>query len=183
MDPKKVSSILEWPIPKIIKELQSFLVLANYYRRFIPIFASIAYPLHCLLKKNSKFNWSTETQTAFDNIKSKFSSALILVYPNRELSFMVETDSSNFAIGAILSQTTPKDNKIHPVAFFSRSLNSAERNYPIYDKELLVTVDALEHWRHLLKGTDTPFTVFSDHRNLFYQKKPEKLTQRLVHWA
>ena len=183
MDPKKVSSILEWPIPKNIKELQSFLGLANYYRRFIPSFASIAHPLHCLLKKNSKFNWSTETQIAFDNIKSKFSSAPILVYPNRELPFMVETDSSNFAIGAILSQTTPKDNKIHPVAFFSRSLNSAERNYPIYDKELLAIVDALEHWRHLLKGTDTPFTVFSDHRNLLYQKKPEKMTQRLVRWA
>jgi len=183
MDPKKVSSILEWPIPKNVKELQSFLGLANYYRRFIPSFAAIAHPLHCLLKKNVKFIWSTETQDAFDNIKSRFSSAPILAYPNRELPFMVETDSSNFAIGAILSQTLPKDNKVHPVAFFSRSLNAAERNYPIYDKELLAIVDALEQWRHLLKGTDTPFTIFSDHRNLLYQKKPEKMTQRLVRWS
>ena len=183
MDPKKVSSILEWPTPKNVKELQSFLGLANYYRRFIPSFAAIAHPLHCLLKKNAKFYWSTETQDAFDNIKSRFSSAPVLAYPNRELPFMVETDSSNFAIGAILSQTLPSDNKVHPVAFFSRSLNSAERNYPIYDKELLAIVDALEHWRHLLKGTDTPFTIFSDHRNLLYQKKPEKMTQRLVRWS
>jgi len=96
---------------------------------------------------------------------------------------MVETDSSSFAIGAILSQTHPSDNKVHPVAFFSRSLNSAERNYSIYDKELLAIVDALEHWRHLLKGSDTPFTIFSDHRNLLYQKKPEKIIQRLVRWS
>jgi len=183
MDPKKVSSILEWPIPKNIKELQSFLGLANYYRRFIPSFATIAHPLHCILRKNVKFNWSTETQSAFDNIKSRFSSAPVLAYPNRELPFMVETDSSNFAIGAILSQILPKDNKIHPVAFFSRSLNSTERNYPIYDKELLAIICALEQWRHLLKGTDTPFTIFSDHRNLLYQKKPEKMTQRLVRWS
>ncbi len=183
MDPKKVSSILEWPIPNNVKELQSFLGLANYYRRFIPSFASIAHPLHCLLRKNTKFIWSEETQEAFNNIKSRFSSAPVLAYPNRELPFMVETDSSNFAIGAILSQILPKDNKVHPVAFFSRSLNAPERNYPIYDKELLAIVAALEQWRHLLKGTDTPFTIFSDHRNLLYQKKPEKMTQRLVRWA
>jgi len=90
---------------------------------------------------------------------------------------MVETDSSNFAIGAILSQKNPKDNKVHPVAFYSRSLSPAEKNYAIYDKELLAIVSALEHWRHLLKGTSIPFTIFSDHRNLLYQKKPEKMTQ------
>ena len=183
MDPKKVSSILEWPAPTNIKELQSFLGFANYYRRFIPNFAKIAHPLNNLLKKNVKYIWSFEIQSAFDLIKSKFSSAPVLAYPNRELPFIVETDSSNFAIGAILSQKLPKDNKVHPVAFFSRSLNSSERNYPIYDKELLAIVDALEHWRHLLKGTSTPFTIFSDHRNLLYQKKPEKMTQRLVRWS
>ena len=180
MDPKKVSSILEWPAPTNTKELQSFLGLANYYRRFITGFAKLSHPLNILLRKNTKFIWTTESQKAFDEIKSKFSSAPVLAYPNREIPFMVETDSSNFAIGAILSQTSTKDNKIHPVAFFSRALNHAERNYPIYDKELLAIVSALEHWRHLLKGTDIPFTIFSDHRNLLYQKKPEKMSQRLV---
>jgi len=183
MDPKKVSSILEWPIPTNTKEVQSFLGLANYYRRFIPNFAKVAQPLTSLLKKNTKFNWSSEVQIAFDNIKSMFSSAPILAYPNRDLPFMVETDSSNFAIGAVLSQKLPKDNKVHPIAFFSRSLTPAERNYPIYDKELLAIVESLEHWRHLLKGTSIPFIIFSDHRNLLYQKKPEKMTQRLVRWS
>jgi len=183
MDPAKVSSILEWPAPTNTKELQSFLGLANYYRRFILGFAKLAHPLNILLRKNSKFIWSSDSQKAFDEIKSKFSSAPVLAYPNHDLPFLVETDSSNFAIGAILSQTSPKDNKIHPVAFFSRSLNPTERNYPIYDKELLAIISALEQWRHLLKGTDIPFTIFSDHRNLLYQKKPEKMTQRLVRWS
>ena len=130
-----------------------------------------------------KFVWTSETQKAFDELKSKFSSDSVLSYPNRDLPFLVETDSSNFAIGAILSQASQKDNKIHPIAFFSRSLTAAEKNYPIYDKELLAIVEALEQWRHLLKGTSIPFTIFSDHCNLLYQKKPEKMSQRLVHWA
>ena len=183
MDPTKVSSILEWPTPSNVKEVQSFLGLANYYRRFIPDFSKIAHPLNSLLKKDSKFIWNKEVDNAFKNIKSKFSSAPILAYPDRSIPFIVETDSSNFAIGAILSQKSIKDNKVHPIAFYSRSLTAAEKNYPIYDKELLAIISALENWRHLLKGTITPFTIFSDHRNLLYQKKPEKMTQRLVRWS
>jgi len=182
MDPKKISSVLEWPTPTNVKEVQSFLGLANYYRRFIPNFAVIARPLNNLLKKNTKFIWNNEVEEAFNCLKSKFSSAPVLAYPDRNLPFQVETDSSNFAIGAILSQIS-KDNKTHPIAFYSRSLTQAERNYPIYDKELLAIVSALENWRHLLKGTTTPFTIFSDHRNLLFQKKPEKMTQRLVRWS
>eukprot|EP00833_Pecoramyces_ruminatium_P006384 jgi/Orpsp1_1/1180416/evm.model.c7180000073352.1 len=183
MDPKKVSSILEWPIPKSVKEVQSFLGLANYYRRFIAGFADLAQPLNSLLKKDVKFNFSPTCEDSFTKIKSKFASAPVLAYPNREIPFMVETDASNFAIGAILSQKNPDDKVTHPVAFFSRSLSSSERNYPIYDKELLAIVAALENWRHLLKGTNQPFKIFSDHRNLLYQKKPEKMTQRLVRWS
>jgi len=183
MDPKKVSSILEWPTPTNVKEIQSFFGLANFYRRFIPDFAKIAHPLNALLKKNVKFDWQSEANNSFNEIKYKFSTAPVLAYPDRNLPFIVETDSSNFAIGSILSQTLPKDNKTHPIAFYSRSLTPAERNYPIYDKELLAIISSLENWRRLLKGTSIPFTIFSDHRNLLYQKKPEKMTQRLVRWA
>jgi len=72
---------------------------------------------------------------------------------------------------------------VHPVAFFSRCLNGAEKNYPIYNKELLAIISALENWRHFLKGSSSPFTIYSDHRNLLFQKKPEKMTQRLVRWS
>jgi len=107
----------------------------------------------------------------------------VLIFPNLGIPFVLETDSSNFAIGAILSQVSPSDNKLHPIAYFSRSLLGSERNYPIYDKELLAIVNSLEHWRHLLKGTSEPYTIYSDHRNLLFQKKPEKMTQRLVRWS
>ena len=183
MDPHKVESIINWPTPSCVKEVQSFIGLANYYRRFINGFAKIANPFHKLLKKNTNFVWSPDAQSAFDTLKSKFTSAPVLIHPNRDLPFIVETDSSNFAIGAILSQVSPDDNLVHPVAFFSRSLNGAERNYPIYDKELLAIISALENWRHFLKGSTTPFTIYSDHRNLLFQKKPEKMTQRLVRWS
>ena len=99
--------------------------LDNYYRRFIPGFAKIAHPLHKLLRKNINFTWTNDAQSAFDFLKSKFVSAPILIHPSRDLPFIVEIDSSNFAIGAILSQVSPKDNMVHPVAFFSRSLNGA----------------------------------------------------------
>jgi len=183
MDPKKVSSIVDWPTPTNVKEVQSFIGLANYYRRFIPGFADLAHPLHRLLKKNVKFVWSLEAQNAFDTLKSKSTSYPVLIHPNRDLPFIVETDSSNFAIGAVLSQKSPEDKSVHHVAFFSRSLSSTEKNYPIYDKELLAIVSALETWRHFLKGTSTPFTIYSDHRNLLFQKKPQKMTQRLIRWS
>ena len=92
---------------------------------------------------------SPDAQDAFDSLKLKFTTSTVLIYPNRELPFIVETDSSNFAIGAVLSQKSPNNNHLYPVAFFSRSLTGAERNYPIYDKELLAIVSALENWRHL----------------------------------
>jgi len=145
------------------KELQSFLGLANYYRRFITGFVKLSHPLNILLRKNTKFIWTTESQKTFYEIKLKFSSTPVLAYPNREIPFMVETYSSNFAIGAILSQSSTEDKQIHPVAFFCRALNQAERNYPIYDKKLLAIVSALEYWRHLLKGINIPFTIFFDH--------------------
>ncbi len=183
MDPKKVSAILEWPIPKCVKDVQSFIGLSNYYRKFIENFAKISHPLNKLTRKNVKFVWSKDAQDAFDTLKYKFTTAPILIPPNYDLPYIVETDSSNFAIGAILSQRLQSDNSVHPIAFYSRSLTSTERNYSIYDKELLAIVDSLENWRHLLKGTSTPFTIFSDHRNLLFNKKPEKMTQRHVRWS
>jgi len=176
MDPHKIESTVTWPVPSCVKDVQSFIGLANYYRRFIQDFAKVAHPLHKLTRKNTKFVWTNEAQSAFNYLKSKFVSAPVLIHPDRDLPFIVETDSSNYAIGAILSQVSPTDNMIHPVAFFSRSLSGAEKNYPIYDKELLAIVAALENWRHFLKGSSTPFTIYFDHRNLLFEKKPEKMT-------
>ncbi len=120
MDKDKVKAVLDWPIPKNVKEIQSFIGLCNYYRIFIKDFAKIANPLHKLTRKNVPYIWSDEQQNAFDTLKNLFTSAPILKHPDSNQQFIVETDASNFAIGAILSQEF--DGKLHPIAFFQKVL-------------------------------------------------------------
>jgi len=183
MDKDKLKSILEWPIPKNIKELQSFLGLGNYYRKFIKNFAEIIEPLRKLLKKNADYLWNEEANNAFNKLKNAFLNNEVLIFPDPEKEFVVETDASDFAVGCILSQVSPKDNLLHPVAFYSRSMNKAEVNYTIYDKELLAIITAFDVWRHHLEGAKYPVQILTDHRNLLYMKKPQHLNQRQIRWS
>jgi len=182
MDPAKVKAIKEWPIPTNVTEVQSFIGLCNYYRRFIPSFANIAKPLHNLTKKGVNFDWSTEYNNAFEVLKDAFTKEPILVHANPDLEFIVETDASNFAIGAVLSQRQPVTNELHPICYYSRGLTKSEKNYPIYDKELLAVISACKEWRHYLEGAKHPFKVFTDHKNLTFPRKPELLSQRQIRW-
>ena len=178
MDPKKVSGVMDWPAPKKVKEVQAFLGLANFYRRFIKDFAKITKPLTSLTKKDIPWEWEADQQAAFDDLKKAFTSAPILRIPTDDDPFRLETDASDFALGATLSQLDPNDNLYHPVAFYSKSLNVHERNYEIYDKELLAIIRALEEYRHYLEGHPKKFEIWSDHENLTYFKEPQKLTRR-----
>eukprot|EP00833_Pecoramyces_ruminatium_P000433 jgi/Orpsp1_1/1174465/evm.model.c7180000050226.1 len=148
-DPKKIKSIKEWPIPTCVKDVQRFIGLCNYYRRFVKNFAQIARPLHNLTKKNIKFSWNENCQKSFEELKNHLISTPILMHPDPEKQYILECDASNYAIGAILSQYDD-ENRLHPVAYYSRSLNNAEINYPITDKELLAIKDSFSTWRHLL---------------------------------
>jgi len=141
--------------------------LCNYYRRFVKNFAAIAKPLHALTKKEKKFVWSAECEYAFSILKKRLTSSPILLHPDTTKPFIVECDASSFAIGAVLSQYD-NENRLHPVAYFSRSLNNAELNYSITDKELLAIKDAFSTWRHLLLGAKFKIKVFTDHKNLLY---------------
>ncbi len=182
MDPEKVEAITEWPTPRNVKQLQTLLGFANFYRSLINNFADITAPLTKLLKKDSKFGWSNEQQNAFLRLKAAFRSDTFLAHPNEEEPFIVEGDASDHAIGSILSQ---KDSAgiLRPVAFFSRQMIPAERNYEIYDKELLIIVESLKHWRHFLQGGKHPVTVFSDHKNLEYFMTTKKLSRRQARWS
>jgi len=180
MDDSKVKAVLDWPVPSNVKEVQSFIGLCNYYRIFINNFAKIADPIHKLMRKNVIFYWGPEQQKAFDDLKKQFTSAPILRHADGNKPFIVETDASNFAVGAILSQEF--DGKTHPIAFLSKSLSGAQRNYPIYDKELLAIITALKAWRHFLEGARHPFTIYTDHKNLTFPRKPEMLSQRHIRW-
>ncbi len=184
MDDKKVQAVLDWPQPQTVKELQRFLGFANFYRRFIRNFSSIASPLTAMTKRNtSRLVWPPEALQAFKELKARFTSAPILRHPDPERQFTVEVDASNTGVGAVLSQRQGEPAKLYPCAFFSRKLSAAERNYDVGNRELLAMKLALEEWRHWLEGTTHPFIVLTDHKNLEYLRSAKRLNPRQARWA
>uniref|UniRef100_A0A8C5R7U4 Gypsy retrotransposon integrase-like protein 1 n=1 Tax=Leptobrachium leishanense TaxID=445787 RepID=A0A8C5R7U4_9ANUR len=182
MDPRKVEAITAWPVPSNPKEVQRFIGFANFYRRFIRDFSKITQPLTALTSPSVKFRWTEEAQRAFDKLRDLFISAPVLQLPNPQLPFTLEVDASEFAVGAVLSQRSPLG-QLHPVAYYSKRLCPAERNYDIGDRELLAIKRAFEEWRHLLEGTSNPVTVYTDHKNLEYLKSAKRLKPRQARWA
>jgi transposase InsO family protein len=183
MDPVKVAGVADWPTPENKKEVQSFLGFVNFYRRFIRDFSHHARPLFDLTKKDVKWEWSADEQSAFDTLKDLITSSPILASPDNSRPFRVEADSSDFATGAVLSQQSPDDDKWHPVAFLSKSLSAVERNYEIHDKEMLAIIRAMEEWRHFLEGAEHKFEVWTDHKNLEYFMSAKKLNRRQARWS
>ena len=165
MDPSKVSAVTDWPIPKNKKDIQSFIGFCNFYRRFIQGFSAIARPLTHLTKQ-VPWEWTETQQGSFETLKKALTSYPILRIPIDDAPFRVECDSSDFANGAILSQFI--EGKWHPIAYRSRTLSETERNYEIYDKELMAITDSLQDWRQYLLGAEHVFEVWSDHKNLQY---------------
>ncbi|KAI2660547.1 Transposon Tf2-9 polyprotein [Labeo rohita] len=184
MDDTKVLAVTEWPQPTTVKELQRFLGFANFYRRFIRNYSTVAAPLTSLLKgKLSKLAWTEGASQAFATLKERFTSAPILKHPDPSLPFIVEVDASDCGIGAVLSQRHGQPGKLFPCAFFSRKLTQAERNYDVGNKELLSMKAAMEEWRHWLEGATHPFQVITDHKNLEYIKGAKRLNPRQARWA
>ena len=177
----KVQAIKDWPTPKSKHDVQVFLGFCNFYRRFIENFSKLAKPLY-LLTGNVSFNWSEQANDSFTSLKSKFQEAPLLCHFSPDKPTFVETDASNYALGAILSQTQ-SNGKTHPVAFFARSLSSAEQNYEIYDKEMLGIVEALKHWRTYLEESPKLTTIHTDHKNLEYFTTTKVLNQRQARWS
>ena len=135
--------MVEWPVLKNIKEVQSFLGFMNFYRKFIEKYSKIASPLTELTRKDQKFKWSPEAQKAFNELKKRFTSQLILVSFNPEKPITLETDASDRAIRACISQPDDKG-CLRPVAFYSRKFSSAEMSYKIHNKELLAIVNTFK---------------------------------------
>lgn len=182
MDPAKVQAITDWPTPSNLKAVQSFLGFANFYRRFIRDYSKVVSPLTALTKKDTPFQWSSQCQTAFDLLKSRFTSGPILAHFDPARETYLETDASDYAMGTILSQTG-EDGLLHPVAFDSRKFLPAELNYEIHDKELLAIVWSFKRWRSMLLSTVEPVKVLTDHQALTYFMTNKQLTRRQVRWA
>lgn len=184
MEDQKVEAVTQWPAPKNIKELQRFLGFANFYRRFIRSFSSVAAPLTALLKgKPRSLQWTDAAQDAFTALKQRFTTAPILKFPDPTKQFVVEVDASDVGVGAVLSQRRGEPPKLHPCAFYSHRLSPAERNYDVGNRELLAVKMALEQWRHWLEGAKEPFVVITDHRNLEYIQAAKRLNARQARWS
>ncbi|XP_057696537.1 retinoic acid receptor RXR-gamma-B isoform X2 [Corythoichthys intestinalis] len=134
-------------------------------------------------RKECRFQWDSKAEAAFCRLKHLFTSAPILMFPDPTLQFIVEVDASDSGVGAILSQRSPLTGKIHPCAFLSKKLTSAERNYDVGNRELLAIKVALEEWRHWLEGADQPFVVWTDHRNLEHLRTAKRLNARQARWS
>ena len=172
-------AIQDWPTPKSTKDVQQFLGLAQFYQQYVSGFARIALPLSSLLANNTPFTWTDTQQSAFLHLKQAICSAPVLRIFDPDLITFVDTDASGFAIGAVLLQKDQQGNA-HPIAFTSRKLQSAERNYPTHEQELLAVIHALRTWRYYLDGTK--FTVNTDHDTLRHFPTQPKLTRRQARW-
>ena len=151
-DPTKIKGITDWPEPHDRREVQQFLGFCNFYRRFIPGFAKVTKPLTELIGKK-KWKWKDEKKDAFNKLKNKMMNPPILAIPNNKRKMWLETDASGYAIGEVLSQQQ-EDNFWKPIAYLSRAMNETERNYEIYEQELLAIMEGLKQWRQYLIESD-----------------------------
>lgn len=176
----KVRAILDILPPTDVGKLRAFLGLANYYRRFVPNYSSIAKPLTLLTKLEESWRWEAPQQEAFRLLKSYLAAAPRLVRPNPDLPFELHTDWSNNGLGAVLVQRDEHGME-HVVAYASRSNNRAEANYSSYEGECLATVWAVQHFRCYLWGRR--FRIVTDHQPLLWLMTNESLRGKLARWA
>lgn len=178
VNPNKVKAILDIPTPKNVNEVRRVLGTASWYRRFIPNFSSIIAPMTDLLKKHRKWSWSKDCEDSFRKIKDCLVSAPILSCPDFSIPFQVQTDASAFGIGAVLTQHHGDGE--HVVAYISRSLTRAEKNFSTVERECLAIVWAVEKLRAYLEGYS--FVVVTDHHSLTWLHNLSQPTGRLARW-
>ncbi|KAK1609701.1 hypothetical protein QYE76_033374 [Lolium multiflorum] len=172
VDPAKIKTVTEWKAPTTQTEVRAFLGLAGYYRRFVEGFSSIARPMTQLLKKDKKFEWTAKCEESFQQLKSRLTTAPILIMPDITKPFDVYCDASKIGLGCVLMQ----EGKV--ISYLSRQLKQHEQNYPTHDLELAAVVLALKVWRHYLMGNRCE--IYSDHKSFFTQKELNMRQQQMV---
>lgn len=177
-NPDKVEAVKNFPVPRTQKEIKSFLGLAGYYRKFIKDFAKITKPLTSCLKKNSKIEHTPSFMQSFNHLKTLLINAPILKYPDFTKPFVLTTDASNVALGAVLSQGTPPNDQ--PIAYASRTLNDTEQKYSTIEKELLAIVWSCKYFRPYLFGRK--FKIYTDHRPLVWLFNLKEPNSKLMRW-
>lgn len=177
-DPEKTEAVKNWPRPKNQKQLRSFLGLCSYYRRFVSKFADIARPLHKLCEKNSAFNWNDQCEDAFVNLKEALISPPILAYPKMDAKFILDTDASDKAVGAVLSQE--QDGQERVIAYMSKAMNKHEQSYCVTRKELLAVVCALRNFHSYLYGRE--ILLRTDNAAVSWMRNLKTPTGQVARW-
>ena len=180
MDLVKVQDITQWLTPSCIKDVRSFLSFCNFYRAFISDFSNIARPLNNLTCKNRQWDWSADCKKAFQDLKQVCASKLVLKTPNWSKLFVMHTDTSRYVLGVVIMQE--HEDGMYPIAFHSRSLLPMEKNYDVHDKELARVVFGFKCGCPLFLGPQHPVHVLTDHKNLQYFRKLQKVTGRQARW-
>ncbi|GBG78802.1 hypothetical protein CBR_g28025 [Chara braunii] len=175
----KIAAIRDWPTPRTLTELRSFLGLANYYRKFVRNFSTIAAPLRRLLKKEAIWQWDKDCTSALKKLKRALIEYPVLKVADPSLPFVVTTDASQYGIGAVLQQDD--DNGYRPVELMSARMPCEKVATSTHERELYALRQALDHWKHYLLGRH--FKVYSDHETLRWLKTQAKMTPKLTRWA
>jgi hypothetical protein len=187
MDPSKLKGIADWPSPRMVKDVRAFLSFTGFYRYFVPHYLQIARPLIDLTRKATPFHWEEPQVKAFETMKTLMCSKPILCQPDYMKQFYLATDASAYGMGAVLLQEgeiNPRTNKPtqHPIAYYSATFTPTERNYDIYERELLAVLKALQQWRPHVAATEIPVIVLTDHANLTFWKNPKTVNHRVARW-
>ena len=162
-DPEKLEAISDWPVPANLTELRAFVGLASYYRRHVEGFSDIAKPLSDMTKKNRPFVWGPEQQIAFETLKDRLIKYPVLAPPLPEGRYIIDTDASDFAMGAVLQQE--QNGTVRVIAYASKTFDASKRQYCITRKELAAVIYALKEFRHYVLG-GVLFLLRTDHRAL-----------------
>ena len=187
MDPTKTKGIADWKTPQNLKDVHTFLGLTGFYRYFVPNYSKVARPLIELTKKAVPFHWDEAQLKAFETLKSLMCNRPVLKQPDYTKPFFLSTNASAYGMGAVLSQEgeinpcTKKPTQ-QPIAYYSAMFTPTERNYDIYERELLTVIKALTHWQPHLAAMKDPVTVLTDHTNLTYWKIPQTINRRVARW-
>ena len=178
----KVEAIRRFPAPSCRRSLQRFLGMVGYYRRFVPHYSTLLAPLTDLLQKGQKWKWSEECDKAFVGLKNVLCSLPVLQAPDFSRPFALAVDASNVGVGAVLMQ--PDNLNIHhPVCYFSKKFNSAQRNYSVIEQELLALILALQHFEVYVPTHGPTITVYSDHSPLQFLNRFKFKNTRLTRWS
>lgn len=177
---ERVEAIRNFKIPQTVREVRQFLGVANYYRKFVHNFSSLASPISDLIKKGKKFEMTEEALEAISNLKRSLTTAPVLVHPDYSRPFIVQCDASNSGIGAVLCQIDAEGFE-RPIYFYSRKLNKSQKNYSVTELECLAAVYAIKKFRPYLEMQ--PFTVITDHSSLKWLMCQKDLSGRLARWS